>query len=370
MRYLSQKYPTRSLSMNFTQSEYNILKRTFMKTLMRLCVGLLAFYALPLFSQDIHFSQFYHASQHMSPALTGINPGDISFTANYRSQWKSAIREQFTTAFLSADKKFYLRKKDNQMFGGGLMVYYDGAGAGNLNIAQLGLSGSYAIAVGKESLFSVGVQAGVSQRAFTLDQLTFGNQYIEGQFDPGALTNEYFENSRKYFPTFGAGLNYHGKLQNKRTWVDVGGAAYNLNRPNQSFKEDVASPLPMRFTVYAIPNIQLASILDLAIAGSAQFQGPYMEALGGGGLRIHISQRRARELSLLLGCSYRFNSLGDAIIPGIEFRYAGLLAGFTYDINISKFQAATNRNGGPEIAVRYLITHVKNLDQLRICRLF
>jgi hypothetical protein len=126
----------------------------------------------------------------------------------------------------------------------------------------------------------------------------------------------------------------------------------------------------MRFTAYLMPTIQLASPLDLVLAGSAQFQGKYMEVLGGGGLRIHLSQRRAREMALQLGCAYRFNSLGDAIIPGIEFQYSSFLVGFTYDINISEFQAATNRYGGPELAVRYLITHVKNLDQFRICRLF
>ena len=369
MRYHRQKNPSQSRLMKFTQSE-RILKRTFMNKLMQLCMGLLAFYAGPLFSQDIHFSQYYHAPQHINPALTGINPGDISFTGNFRSQWKSALQKQYTTGFVSADKKFYLQRKDNQLFGGGLMIYYDGAGDGNLNLAQLGLSGSYAYAFDRENVLSLGLQATISQRAFSLADLTFDNQYIDGQFDPDALPNEQFQDQRKYCPSFGAGLNFHGKQHNKRTRMDIGGAVFNLNRPNQSFRDDVKSPLPMRFTVYMMPTIQLASILDISLAGSAQFQGPYVEALGGGGLRIHISQRRAREMSLQLGCAYRFNSFGDAIIPGIEFQYAGFLAGFTYDINISKFQAATNRNAGPELAVRYLITHVKTLDEFRICRLF
>ncbi|MCB9282820.1 MAG: PorP/SprF family type IX secretion system membrane protein [Lewinellaceae bacterium] len=341
-----------------------------MKALMQLCVGVALFYAWPLFSQDIHFSQYYHAPQHINPALTAINPGDISFTANYRSQWRSSLYEPYTTVFVSADRKFYLRKKDNQLFGGGLMIYYDGAGDGNLNIAQIGLSGSYAYAFDRENVLSLGLQASFSQRAFNLDGLSFDNQYIDGIYDPAAPVNESFQDLRTYFPSFGAGLNFHGKQHNKRTRMDIGGGVFNLNRPNQSFRDDVKSALPMRFTVYMMPTIQLFSHLDLALAGSAQFQGSYVEALGGGGLRIHLSTRRAREMAVMLGGAYRFNSLGDAIIPGIEFQYAGFLLGLTYDINISKYQAATNRNGGPELAVRYLITHVRTLDEFRICRLF
>lgn len=340
-----------------------------MKLLMRLCVGLALLYALPLLSQDIHFSQYYFAPQHMNPALTAINSGDISFTANYRSQWRSSLHEPYTTVFASADKKFYLKKKDNQFFGGGLMVYYDGAGTSNLNIGQIGLSGSYAYAFNPKHILSLGIQANFSQRAFNLDDLTFDNQYVDGQFDPGASINESFQDFRTYFPSFGAGLNYHVQSLNKRHKLDIGGGAFNLNKPDQSFRDDVASPLPMRFTAYVMPNFQLLSHLDLRLTGAAQFQGPYFEALGGGGLRIHLSTHRAREMALLLGAAYRFNELGDAIIPGIEFEYAGFLIGFTYDINISKYQAATNRNGGPELAVRYLITHVKP-GPYRICRLF
>lgn len=360
---------SRSRFMNLTQYE-PILKRISMNKLMQLCMGLVLFCTGPLLAQDIHFSQYYHAPQHINPALTGINPGDISFTLNYRSQWRTALEEQYTTVFASADKKFYLRKKDNQLIGGGLMLYYDGAGDANLSIAQIGLSGSYAYAFDRENVISVGIQASASQRAFNLDDLTFDNQYVDGVFDPNALINESFPDMRTYFSSFGAGLNFHGKQHNKRTRLDIGAGAFHLNQPDQSFRDDVTSRLPMRYNLYMIPTVQLANWLDLALAGSAQFQGSYTEALAGGGFRFHLSTRRAREMSVMLSGAYRFNSLGDAIIPGIEFQYAGFLAGFTYDINISRFQAATNRNGGPELAIRYLITHVKTLDQFKICRLF
>lgn len=102
----------------------------------------------------------------------------------------------------------------------------------------------------------------------------------------------------------------------------------------------------MRFTLYMTPTIQLAKRIDLTLAGSAQFQGTYVEALGGGGLRVHVSLKRARELAFQLGCAYRFNSLGDAIIPGIEFQYSSFLVGFTYDINISESKRRPTATGG------------------------
>lgn len=343
-----------------------------MKPLMRLFLGLAFLYALPVYSQDIHFSQYYYAPQHINPALTAVNTGDISFTANYRSQWRAGIYQPYTTVLASADQKFYLRKKDNQVIGGGLQVYYDGAGVANLNVMQLGLSGSYTYFFNKNNAIGFGLQTSVSQRSLNFEKLNFDNQWVDGQYNPNLPTNEPFENldMRRYFASFGAGLNYHAKQTGRRTRLDIGGAAFNLNRPDQSFREEDKAPLPMRFTVYAMPSIQLAKQFDLILSGAAQFQGPYMEGLGGGGLRIHLSQKPTREMAIQLGAAYRFNEFGDAIIPGIEFHYAGFLAGFTYDINISEFQAATNRNGGPELAIRYLITHVKNLQDFRICRLF
>jgi type IX secretion system PorP/SprF family membrane protein len=353
---------------SLTQNEH-ILKRTFTTALKVWGFAVLFLCGGYLHSQDIHFSQFYHAPMSLNPAMAGVHSGDYSFTANYRSQWQSAF-VPYTTLFASADSKFFLKNQRNMFFGGGLTFYHDFAGDANLANTQVALSGSYTYSFDRENFVSVGVMLGGSQRSFNFGQLTWDNQYVDGSFDPTANTNENFQNTQIFFGSVGAGINYHGQKLRSRSKLDVGAGFMNLNRPDQSFMEGDAAPLPIRYTMYMIPTIEIAKRLDLFFAGSAQFQTSYVEAVAAGALRIHLSTKRTRELALQLGAGYRFNSFGDAIIPGIEIRYANLMAGFTYDINVSDFQAATNRNGGPELAIRYIITNVKPLDHYRICKLF
>ncbi|HRF37497.1 MAG TPA: hypothetical protein PK198_01815, partial [Saprospiraceae bacterium] len=58
-----------------------------------------------------------------------------------------------------------------------------------------------------------------------------------------------------------------------------------------------------------------------------------------------------------------------ALIPGIELTYDRWMAGFTYDINISPFNVATNRRGGPEFSLRYIIAKVPALGAFKVCPL-
>lgn len=354
---------------SLTQNEH-ILKRTFTSSLSLWGVVLLLCTLSQLNAQDIHFSQFYNAPLSLNPAMTAVHSADVSFAANYRNQWNEAISNPYSTLFFAADKKFYFKGKYNQFVGGGLTFYWDEAGDASLSIAQIGLNGSYTYALDKENFLSFGLSLGFNQRSFKPGELTFGSQYNDGQFDPSRPTNEDFSNTSIFFANAALGANYHGQKVENRSQMDAGVALFHFNRPNQSFLEGDDSPLPMRVSFYFFPTIQIAQRFDLHFAGSAQFQSSYFEALAGGGLRIHISQKRTKEFALQLGGGYRFNSFGDAIIPTVQFIGNNWLLGLSYDVNVSDFKAATNRQGGPEIALRYTITNVPVPEELRICKLF
>jgi type IX secretion system PorP/SprF family membrane protein len=334
----------------------------------------LLFFLLPFTQtasgQDIHFSQFYNSPLSLNPALTGVHSGDYRFIGNYRSQWQSAL-VPYTTFFATADAKFYNPRKPNGFFSGGLIFTYDAAGDASLSTTHVGLSGSYTLAIDRENFITLGIYGGATQRAFQLNQLTFDYQFNGDIFDPNRPINEDFDGTSRWFADFGVGLNYHGQSLEKRSKLDVGGGIFHVTNPDGSFQDSDNAEIPMRISLYMIPTIQIADPLDWVLHGSAQIQGTYFEALAGTGIRIHLSNKRAREVAIQVGANYRFNSFGDAIIPAVELHlHNQWRVGVSYDINVSDFQVATNNYGGPEVSVQYLITKVRPLDKFKLCKLF
>lgn len=321
-------------------------------------------------AQDMHLSQFYNAPQYLSPALTAVDKADIRFMGSYRGQWEQAIFNPYTTFFGAFDMKLYPKYNDRFFWGAGADFAYDAAGDGQLGLLGLNLNLSFTYALDRENFLSIGLTGGGAQRSFNLGELTFDQQHNGEQFDPNRPTGENFPTQAQFFSDFGAGLNYHGQKIGKRTQLDVGGAVFHLNTPNQAFYAADESPLPMRISLYMRPLLQLSERVDLPLQGTAQFQGPYFEAVAGAGLRFYLNLIPSREIALELGGSYRFNSIGDAIIPHLQLLYHQWQVGFSYDINISDFSVATLYRGGPEISVRYAITKVKPLDRVRLCRLY
>ena len=111
----------------------------------------------------------------------------------------------------------------------------------------------------------------------------------------------------------------------------------------------------------------LTDDFDLLLRTTMQSQGPYQETVVGGGARVFVTKRKANELALQLGAHYRYGDFGDAVIPVFEIMYGPWEVGLSYDVNTSEFQAATNRQGGPEVSVRYIITRIKPAPLTKIC---
>jgi hypothetical protein len=98
-----------------------------------------------------------------------------------------------------------------------------------------------------------------------------------------------------------------------------------------------------------------------------QQQQDYQELLVMGGARYHLQLDEAETLMVQFSAGYR---LEDAIITYLGVQYAQWKVGFSYDINTSAFQVATNRNGGPEVSLQYLIWQVKPPEEYKICPIF
>lgn len=339
-----------------------------MKTKLQLLIPVLLLGSISLFSQDIHFSQFYNSPLTLNPALTGISKGDIRLTSLYRSQWKAA-NSPYKTFDVAAEKKFYDITHDKWWFSAGINLFHDNAGTGNLTTNNVVLTGSFTRQLDRYSFLSLGVNLGFGQRSFELGNLTFDNMWNGDVFDPNRPINENFDDTNILYPDLGAGVNLRKQWRKSRTKVDFGAGIFHVNQPDQSFYKNDKSNLPMRSSFYAIPTIQVNEKGDVVGAFTAQNQGEYFEALANAGYRYYISTQRAKEIAVQLAFGYRFNRISDAIMPAVEVQYHDLMVGFSWDLNVSNFSEATKHRGGPEIAIRYIIHKVYPIKLFKACPL-
>lgn len=323
---------------------------------------------ISLHAQDVHFSQFYHAPLTLNPALTGVSRGDMRFTGLYRSQWNSA-QAPYKTILVSAENRFYTIAHETWWLSGGINLFYDRAGDSNFSTANAMLSGSYTKMLDKFNFLSVGLAAGFGQRRFDMADLTFDNQWNGSVFDPNRPTREDFDDPNLAYPDFGAGFNWRGQSGLKRTKMDLGAGVYHLTRPNQGYKDSEKNQLPVRTSLYFMPTFQVSKKVDIVGFGTTQMQGSDFEALAGAAGRLHLSEQKSKEIALQFGFTFRFNAIGDALIPAAELHYHQWLIGLSWDVNVSNFSTATNRNGGPEIAVQYLFRKVYPLKAFKACPL-
>lgn len=316
-------------------------------------------------SQDLHYSQFYNAHVNINPGLTGIFNGDVRMAANYRNQW-SILPIPYSTVTGAYDMKLY-RKQKTDFYGAGLVFNYDQAGDSKLSLATLGLNGSYSIPVQKTGFLTFGAQLGFSRRAFSLDDLTFDEQWDGVQFVANKSVTEAFDRKSLFIPDLSTGINYRWQ-KSSRSKADFGIAAFHINNPrNPFYSDDKAVKLPIRFAINTLMQYQVSGSVDLLIHGIAQFQRPYKEIVVGLGPKFYLNQKRGKNFAIGLFGMYRFK---DAIAPALQLYINELQFGISYDVNTSPFKVASNKKGGPEFSLTYIITKVKPLSQFKACPIF
>ena len=344
--------------------------------------------AMTLHAQDIHFSQFGNSPLNLSPALTGVFYGDARLNSNYRRQW-TEVPVDYQTFSGAYDMKFWDKCKCKSPFAAALLFNYDIDGDSRMSLTQIGLAGSYTHQLAEQHFLTSGFMVGGMQRAFEEDQLRWDIQFDGKVPDFSIPHGENFDNLSKFMFDLSAGANWHVQVKDKkedgeeelcatcedygavpavrpRFSMNLGAAIFHVNKPNTSFFDDDDVKLRSRVSLYAIGALKLASRADLVFKSSAQFQGVYREALLGLGGRFYLNTDADDLLAIQLGGNLRFK---DAFIPQVELFYKNWQFGFTYDINFSDFQIATNSKGGPEFSIRYIINRVKT-KPVGICPIY
>ncbi|CAN5899731.1 hypothetical protein BH11BAC7_BH11BAC7_16230 [soil metagenome] len=325
-----------------------------------LFIGILVFSMPAAFAQDIHFSQITETPMHLNPANTGLFDGLFRVTMNYRSQW-AAMGKPYTTAAAAFDMPL-LYARNRAYMGIGAFIYRDQAGDSKFGTFQASLSATGIVPLNDFNKLSVGLQAGFAQRSATIDGLQWENQYVNGSYDPLASPNETNLLTSFPFADFSGGAVYQyrnvaGNVIGKDvSEFSVGIGAFHLNKPEQKFHQGGDFREQMRFVFHGNGRFDFKGT-KWSLRPSAYYmqQGKANELVFGSLVRYRIKNGTKvtnffSESGLGFGVHYR---LKDAIIPQIYYDLGDIFIGVSYDVNVSKYTAASKYSGGFEVTLRY-----------------
>lgn len=328
------------------------------KTKLR-CASLLAalaFTAQTAQAQDIHFTQFTASPLIVNPAFTGNFNGQWRASAIYRDQWRS-VTAPFKTYAISFDAPLVTDLTLDDYLAGGIQLYNDRAGDGNLSNLSALASVAYHKFLGgggqePNMSLSVGFQGGYTQKSIDLSRLYFGNEFQNGDWNPG-IGGENLNNKIDYF-TVNAGVSWAHSVGSRFGYA-LGLGANNLNQPRETFQRRANTEvgLGMRYTAQVGAIAYLSDKFSLRPALLYQSQSTAVEVVVGNEFHYIMGDPEFRNFTtaVFLGGWTRLND-AFMVTAGLEFK--GMRLGLSYDINNSDLQNASNGNGGFEISLTYL----------------
>lgn len=305
---------------------------------------------LSLNAQDIHFSQFNGSLLNQSPAFTGFFNGDYRVNAIYRSQWLS-VPVPYSTFSMGGEMRIKPFAEKRDMVGVGFTFNNDKAGDANYGTNQFYFSGAYIVPLKLDSslLLSTGLNFGICQVGFDYNKMTFDNQFDGANYNKNLATGERFNYTYYTYADFnvGAGLQYI--LNSKHKFI-YGLGLHHLTNPVITYQGNRLSKLDFKFSNYISYSTPIGLKTDIIAEALINTQGKYYEVLPHASLKYYFNKDLNQ--AVLGGLSLRAR---DAFILRAGYHFKTMQSGIAYDINTSKFIAATNRRGAFEIFINYII---------------
>ncbi len=319
-------------------------------------------------AQDIHFSQFFASPLNLNPATTGVLSCDLRFSAIYRNQWASVLGNKAFSTF-SAGLETRMPVGKNDFYGLGVNLWADRAGTSQLSSIHGSLSGSFIkqLAGGrkaKDMYLVAGGAIGFSQRSINTLNLTFGEQWMGDAYSASASTGENLGewNNRFVRADIAAGLFWWMALDDdNKSNINAGVAFHHLTKMNISFIGQGLEALFLKTTVHLGGDFRVQRRLAIVPNVIMMFQGPSVEANFGTAVRFDFSKRSTSNQAFEIGPWYRIVSnpqgriASDAAVIVTRFRYGSSVFGLSYDINVSRLNAATRGNGAFEVSYVYTL---------------
>ncbi|HEX3006501.1 MAG TPA: PorP/SprF family type IX secretion system membrane protein [Bacteroidales bacterium] len=319
-----------------------------MQTLKNILFAALLICSGSVYSQDIHFSQFYNVPMLVNPAHTGSFDGDWQASAGYRNQWKS-IAQPFRTLAVSYERQFYIQ---SHHISGGLFILNDNSGNIALKSNQFVLSGAYHRTINNHRLHG-GLQVGYVHKV-----VDFGDNVFPDQWDPSLgyynpLLNTGVEDGDKLsYLDVNLGVMWQKKFG--KFLPEGGVAVYHINNPKESFYDDDVH-LPPKMAFHAgvkcdvTPNVYITPRLLLMNQKGAK---DYIFGTSAG-FSLPPNSSGVREIN---GGIYMRNTLAnntDAVVVTVGTMVRNIQLGISYDLNISSLQTYSNNRGAFEITLIY-----------------
>lgn len=315
-------------------------------------------------AQDLHFSQFYLHTQHLSPASAGAFQGSLRASGIYRSQWRS-VPVDYQTYGVATDWK--AKQRGKSLISLGLLLQSDKAGDGRMSWAQGGLNLSAGHNLGANSRLSVGLGANALQRSVDISRLSFKNQWNGDNYDPNLASGEPLARSSGLAVSLSTGVHFAIQAPSSRTGLNLAIGGTHLNRPELTLGGQNPLRLPVRWSFWGEGMYEWRESTDLLAYTSLQSMQQAREIVIGAGIRQFLTTGLANVTAVRASVGWR---QGDAIIPAVQIERNNWLAGFSYDLNISGFKQATRNRGGFELALVYRIVPVEVSKIVKCCPVF
>jgi type IX secretion system PorP/SprF family membrane protein len=287
-------------------------------------------------AQDPQFTQFYSNKMYLAPSFVGATQQN-RVASTIRDQWLG-LPNSFITYTLSYEHYF-----SNFNSGLGVIIMRDQAGAGNLNLTELGLQYSYDFKIFETWHVRPGIQFAYLRRGLNFDDLLFGDQLKEG---------ENSSSSGVEAPTLGGNGGVDGTvsglLYSPLLWV--GASVDHLLRPNISLSGE-PSRVPIKTSIFGgytlIKKSRLLNPIDETLSLAFLFKAQDYKKQLDLGLYWYKSP-------LMLGFWYRGIPVekwnrGDALAMLIGIKTRSFSVGYSYDFTVSHLVNSTN--GAHEISL-------------------
>ena len=323
-----------------------------------------------LSAQDARYANLSATPQLTNPALTGVIPGQLRATANYRELYTSLPGAEGYRSY-AAGVEVRRPAGNGNFFGLGAQLQRDDAPASDFSRTQGLIGGSYQQQIGGNlrrglgQYLTAGAQVGFGQRGFDLNKVWFSNQYFvdnnsrEAYIDRTLPSGEGFAGSGTgTYLDVNVGLAYFGTFGDRLS-AYAGVGAYHLNAPNVSPLPGQRDDLDQRYVFHGGGELPLGKgYSSLLPAARVMVQGPALDVLLGS--HIRYTQRDWQDLALRAGAWLQgSNQAGDnlkvnAFIVSIGLETESVQFAVNYDISVGDLNTITNGRGGWELSAIFL----------------
>jgi len=298
--------------------------------------------------EDAQMSLYTSSPLEINPATIGyFQSAKYRLWLNHRDQWSNLLTRGMITETVSFDMP--IPKKNVAL---GVLINNNSSLKGTMNDLSAMACVGYTGILSKKShqYLSFGLQAGIKQKSFDPNKLSFNDQYIDGiGYSPDNPSHETFSKSSVLYPDFNAGLLWFVKDRWKRSKPWFGISGYHLTNPDESFT-GYQSRLPRKLIAYGgfeyIASRNTSMIPQFLVAQ----QGNFIQ--GSIGYLLSFNNFRNKNVSSFeLGAFYRTT---DAVALSGGFEFLDFKFIFSYEYTISTLNQSKPGTGSIDFTIRYI----------------